>query len=367
MKITHILDTFGGGGKERRCLQLIQGLNKAGYNDIQIILINKGIAYKELHECNCQIIEIDRKGKGLGFIATIKELKKHINSFSPDIVQVWGMMSAFFTNIAFPFHKFKFIASYVADVMPPKFPSLPWLTNQLCKMRCCGIIGNSNAGIEAYCIPKRKAKLIYNGFNEKRYETIANKDNKKEELDITTKYIVAQIATFYPVKDWQCFIDSAKIVTSKRKDITFLCVGTGPQWDFFNNQIEENERGFIKLTGRRNDIDEILQICDLSVLCTNVNAKEGLSNTIMESMAFGAPVLATAGGGTPEIIDDNENGIIIREQTPQRLAELIESTIDDEILRKKLSMNGKKTIKTKFELESKTKEYIEFYKGILVK
>lgn len=364
MRITHILETFGGGGKERRCLQLIQGLNKAGYKDIQVIIINHNIAYPELYECDCHIIQIDRKKRGIGFMQTMKELNSHIKEFSPDIVQVWGQMSAFFTLFIYPFHKFKFIASYVADVIKPKFPSFGWLTNHICKHLCVGIIGNSKAGLEAYGIPKKKAVLIYNGFNEKRYNTVANKEEIRKELDINTEYVIIQAATFYPLKDWQCYIDTAKIITSKRKDVTFICAGTGPQWDFYNSQVNDDERKLLKLIGRRNDIDKIYQICDLSVLCTNIKTKEGLSNTIMESMAFGVPVLATDGGGTPEIITDNVNGFIIKEQTPDQLAAQIESIIDDSALRERISENGLKTVKTKFRLESKTEEYLNYYKSI---
>lgn len=365
MRITHILDAFGGGGKERRCLQVIQGLNKAGYKDIQVIIVNSSIVYKEIYDCDCNVIQINRKERGLSSFETIKELRLHVKTFSPDIVQAWGKMSASFVLVAFPIKKFKFIASYVADVLDPKFPSLGWFINQLCKVICEGIIGNSQAGLDAYGIPKRKAKLIYNGFNEKRFRTIVHKENKRKELGVKTEYVVIQAATFSAFKDWQCFIDTAKVIISRRKDITFLCAGNGPQWNFYNSQIKDEERGLIKMIGRRNDLDEILQICDLSVLCTNQSVKEGLSNSIMESMAFGTPVLATAGGGTPEIIDDRKNGVIINEQTPLKLALQIEELVDNEGYRRKLSHEGKETVKRKFRLEEKTKEYLEYYRNLL--
>lgn len=364
MRITHILDVFGGGGKERRCLQIIQGLNKAGHKDIQVIIIDGNVVYNELYDCACHIVQINRKERGLGFFRTTKEIGQHIKSFSPDVVQAWGMMSASFVLSAFPIRKFKFIASYVADVMAPKFPAPRWMINNLCKIVCKGIIGNSQAGLDAYGVPKGKAKLIYNGFNEKRYQTAANKEDKKKELDIQTKHIVIQAARFSAIKDWQCYINTAKIIVSKRKDITFLCAGNGPQWNFYNNQIKDEERRLIKMIGRRSDLDELLQICDLSVLCTNINTKEGLSNSIMESMAFGTPVLATAGGGTPEIIEDKKNGVLIHEQTPAKLALQIEELIDNEEYRHELSLKGIETIKQKFKLEDKTKEYIEYYRKL---
>jgi len=75
--------------------------------------------------------------------------------------------------------------------------------------------------------------------------------------------------------------------------------------DYYNAQITDDEREYIKLLGRREDVDEIFQICDLFVLTSNHG--EGVSNAIMESMAWGVPVIATKSGGTPEIIEDKVN------------------------------------------------------------
>ena len=72
MRITYILDSFGGGGKERRCLQLIQGLNRRGINDIQVIIIDNRISYPELYDTTAKIEIIGRKEKGLGQFQTVR-------------------------------------------------------------------------------------------------------------------------------------------------------------------------------------------------------------------------------------------------------------------------------------------------------
>ncbi|MBO7193920.1 MAG: glycosyltransferase family 4 protein [Bacteroidaceae bacterium] len=364
MKITHIIDTFGGGGKERRCLQLIQGLNKAGYKDIQVIIVNNDIAYKELYECECQVIVIDRKNRGLSFSATKKEVKRHISAFSPDIVQAWGMMSALFTMVAFPFMKFKFICSYIGSIISPKFPSELWFINNFCKIRSKVIIANTKAGIKAFGIPEQKAKVVYNGFNEDRFLNIVNINEKRKELGIDTKYVVAMVATFSNNKDYPCYINAAKYIISKRDDITFLAVGSGALWEEINNMLNENDRKRIKLLGRRKDVDEIYQICTMTVLCSNTITKEGLSNSIMESMAFGTPVLATDGGGTPEIIKDGSNGFIIKEQTPEKVAEQILGIIDDEKSLGETSVKSKETVKSDFLLSRMTTDYIKLYNSL---
>lgn len=365
MKITHILETFRGGGKERRCLQLLQGLSKTGTYTLQVIIINNNISYKELESIpNCTIHIINRKELNKGNWTVRKELRDVIGNFNPDIVQAWGLMSVFFILLSFPFPKFKFLASHVADVIKPRFPTSTWFINQLCKIKCSKIIGNSKAGLSAYNIPKKKAALIYNGFNEERFNKIADFNKKRDELGINTKYAVIMVATFGQYKDYQCYLDAAKIVCKSRKDITFLAAGTGPQFEFYKSQLSPQDEKLIKLIGRRDDVDELFQICDISVLCTNVKVNEGLSNSIVESMAFGTPVIATNGGGTPEIIEDGINGLLIKNQTAEEVANMIVGLIDNATERKKMSIKCKKTIQNKFLLKRMTDDFIQLYSAL---
>lgn len=360
MRISYILDTFGGGGKERRCLQVIQGLNKQGYTDIQVVIVNNGVAYKEVYETTAKIEIIDRKNKGLNQIQTAKALYTLLKDFHPDIVQAWGLMSAGFVLLVKPFIKFKFLASYVADCDSPH--GLNWVINKICNHACVKIISNSKAGLKAYCTPTSKSVVVYNGFNESRYNNKIDKTDKKKELGISTKYVVAMVATFWQTKDWRCYIDTAKLIIRQRKDITFLAVGTGPQWDYYNAQITDDERVYIKMLGRREDVDEIFQVCDLSVLTSTHG--EGVSNSIMESMAWGVPVIATNNGGTPEIIEDKTNGLFIENQTPASVSRMITTLLDYPTQSGGMGEKAMKTIKENFLLQRMTDEYIKLYKAI---
>lgn len=360
MRITYIFDAFGGGGKERRCLQLIQGLNNVGINDIQVIIIDNKIAYRELYDTSARIDIVDRKNKGLNQIQTARVLYRLIKTFKPDIVQAWGLMSAGIMLMVKPFNKFIPLASYVADCDSPK--GFKNIINHACNCVCLKIISNSKAGLKAYKTPISKSVVIYNGFNDKRFNSIVDKESKKEELIIKTKYVVAMVAAFWKNKDWQCYLDAAKKIIALRQDITFLAVGTGPQWEYYNNQINDEERGLIRTMGRRDDIDEIYQICDLTVLTSNHG--EGISNSIMESMAWGVPVIATNKGGTPEIIENEVNGRLINEQTVEVVSNMIISLIDDPIKLAKMGKNAVDTINSRFMLQRMTNDYIQLYEQI---
>lgn len=361
MRISYILDTFGGGGKERRCLQIIQGLNATGITDIQVVLINNRIEYKDLYKTTAKIEIIDRKTKKLSQIQTAKALYTILKPFKPDIVQAWGLMSAGFVLLVKPFLSFKFLVSYVADNYAPK--GLGWLINKICNRVCVKIISNSKAGLKAYETPNSKAVLIYNGFNEIRFHNKIYKVTKKEELNINTEYVVAMVATFWETKNWQLFFDIAKIIVKQRKDITFLAVGCGPQWDFYKSQITKEECSFIKMIGRRDDVDELYQICDVTVLFSTFG--EALSNSILESMAWGVPVIASDGGGTPEIISNGQNGILISSHSADYAAKILTDLLDDGERLNQMGKHAFKTVKEHFLLERMTKEYLQLYNKLI--
>ena len=91
---------------------------------------------------------------------------------------------------------------------------------------------------------------------------------------------------------------------------------------------------------------------------------EGISNSIMESMAWGVPVIATNNGGTPEIIEDGINGKLIDVQSPESLSDMITGLIDHPVLLKEMGEKALQTIKDKFLLQRMTSEYIELYNSI---
>lgn len=361
MRVSFILDTFGGGGKERRCLQIIQGLNNEGVKDVQVIIINDDVAYKELYNTSAKVEIIDRKNKGLSNIQTAKALYGLLKHFHPNVVQAWGIMSAGVVLLVKPFLRFRFIASYVADVIPPE--GLNKIINKACNVICERIVSNSKAGLLAYDSPVSKGIVIYNGFNEARFNNIIDKKVKKAELNISTRYVVAMVASFSKTKDWQCYLDAAKFLIKQRQDITFLAVGKGPQWDYFDNQISGKDRLLIKMLGRRDDVDELYQICDLTVLCSHYG--EGVSNAILESMAWGKPVIASNCGGTLELIKDKDNGMLINEQKAERVATLISGLIDNPKELARMGQMALKTVQDGFLLKRMTAEYLDLYNSML--
>ena len=137
--------------------------------------------------------------------------------------------------------------------------------------------------------------------------------------------------------------------------------GGGLEFDRIEKLAGGNEK--IILTGNRDDVESIVNTFDVGILLTNLERHgEGISNSIMEYMALGKPVIATTGGGTPEIVADGETGYLIPFRSPGMLAEKIEYLLDNEEIRKSMGMKGKERILREFSIDSMIEGHVSLYR-----
>ena len=361
MRILFMFDGLGRGGRERRFVQLVKGLNEAGYKDLYFINTRDIIEYKEILGYDIHVEFIDRHKKGF-----YKKLIHRINEIRPDVVQPWIDVNAAHLDIVYFFLKKKpvYISSFIADCNYFKHPLWSKVAMRISYWLSRYVISNSEAGLDSYGVKGKKRVCIHNGFDFDRLENIRNKDIK-EELAISTKCVVSMIARMQQNKDFSMYIKAAEKILTIRNDVTFLAVGGGPMEKVWRQEVPTKLKNKIIFTGRRDDVDEILNVTDICVLCSNADVHgEGVSNTILESMAFGLPVIATDGGGTGEIVENNSTGFLIKPKDVKGLVERIIQLLDDVELRKNMGQASAERIGKYFSLEYSTRQYIDLYKSI---
>ena len=99
--------------------------------------------------------------------------------------------------------------------------------------------------------------------------------------------------------------------------------------------------GRVHFLGQRDDIPDLLAALDIFVLPSH---SEGVSLALLEAMAAGLPVIATAVGGLPEVVTDGVNGLLIPPQDPEALAQALARLLDDPALAKKLGENARQHV-----------------------
>jgi glycosyltransferase involved in cell wall biosynthesis len=226
-------------------------------------------------------------------------------------------------------------------------------------------VANSRAGLRSRGFGENKNGnyIIYNGFDMGRCDKAHGAGNGRPELSWKGKKAVVMVAEFSDYKDYPTFIRAAQIVRQVRQDVVFVAVGGGKNLETCRAAAASIGDG-IQFLGERKDIESIINSARLGILCTRT---EGISNSVMEYMAAGKPVVVTDGGGSCEIVADGENGFLVPQGDAAAVAEKIQILLDDPVLADKMGLAGKHRLQRDFSLERLADDTIRMYEDVLRK
>lgn len=188
-------------------------------------------------------------------------------------------------------------------------------------------------------IPFRKIDRIPNGIQppSKRYlKSIELRKTFSEPVRLIT------VGRLVPEKAQGVVLDSINILAMRNLPVNLTIIGDGLLKTELETQINQaNLADSVFLLGHQNNPYKWLQQSDMFVL---TSLWEGLSLALMEAMAIGLPVIATATGGTPELITHLENGYLIPPNSPEALADAIEFLIHHPDIASYMAENARKHI-----------------------
>lgn len=356
MKVLIFKDSLQSGGAERRLVELLKGLSATSKFHFDLVLMNKEVHYTDIF-----------KIKNVTIHYLVRDTKRDLKIFSkffrlckqlkPDVVHTWDLMTSFYTLPVVALSRIPWINGRITIAPLTIKPFSPdWFFTKITYYFSDLVLANSKAGLKVFRVPEKKALCIYNGFDFNRLANLKNTEAVKNEFDIKTPFAVCMVASFTKVKDYNTFFAAAEIITGKRNDITFMAIGEGDNYLFYKNKYPNSS--LIKLLGRQKDVESIVNCCDSSVLCS---AAEGISNSLMESMALGKPVIATSIGGTPELVINNDTGFIIGFQACDTLVQKIEYLINNPEVKNEMGQKGKKRIEQNFSQQVMNEKFFSLY------
>lgn len=361
MKILFYINGIHPGGKERRMIELMKELKLRKGIDFELVLMNREINYPEILKMDIKLHYLIRKSKK--DLSIFRKFYKLCKEFSPDIIHCWDSMTAVYAIPACKLLKIKFMNGMVVDTPVKKnISNKNWLRARLTFPFSDAIVGNSKAGMKAYKVPLKKSLIIYNGYNFKRNEQLLDNKIIRKELDIDTKYIIGMVANFSENKDYKTFYRAANFIIKKRQDITFLAIGNNTDSDASKQLIGSELKDHFRLLGKKSGIESVINAMDICVLATFT---EGISNSIMEYMALGKPVIATSGGGTDEIVENGKTGILTQVSDAVEMADKMELLLNSPELCRKMGLDGKKRIQNLFSIDIMVNKFIFYYEKLL--
>jgi len=138
-----------------------------------------------------------------------------------------------------------------------------------------------------------------------------------------------------------------------------LVVGDGPDRRAVEAEIRSlGLEGAVRLAGERRDVPRLLANADVFVLSSR---SEGAPLSVLEAMAAGVPVVASAVGGVPELVADGVTGLLVSPGDPRALAAALDRLLADPALRRRLGAAARERVRTRFDLAAMREAHLELY------
>ena len=166
--------------------------------------------------------------------------------------------------------------------------------------------------------------------------------------------VVLAAGRLSPEKGFDVLLEAAPAVMQQSPDARFILFGEGAERAKLEARVAElGLRGKFILPGLTTELDRYLAVADVVVLPSYT---EGLPNVALEASAAGVPVVATAVGGTPEVIQHEETGLLVPSGQPQKLAEALNRLLKSEPLRRVMGAAGQRRMQAHFTFEAQARQ-----------
>jgi len=362
-----MLTNFHIGGTERQVVNLALGIDLARFDLHLASLQCSGALMREL-----EVLQVPRPEFRIGrFYNPMTfwqgmRLAHYIRKNQIQIVHSYGFYSNVFAVPAAWLAGKSFIVASIRDTGDVLTPAQRRVQRLVCRLADCVLV-NAEA-IRDKLVEQGygpgKIIVIRNGITLAKFGKKQRNSLLREELAMPLDApLVVVFSRLNRMKGIQYFLDAANILAGRFPDVRFLVVGDGEN----RKELEEyacrlglGQRAVF--TGFRSDVPELLSETAVSVL---PSLSEGLSNSLLESMASGVPVVATRVGGNPEVVEHEVTGLLVPLRDSAALAAAVGRVLDDKDLAASFAQAGIRRVAELFSMERSVRETEHLYQRLV--
>jgi len=370
IKVIFLITDLPRDGAQRQLLELVKGLDKRRFQPIVLTLNPGGYLEQEFKRVRgVHLLSVGRKGK-YDFLCFFRVLRI-MRRMKADVVQpfltpatLFGLVPALFCRTP------------VKIVTERNGPQIRAGTGQRLYLKAEDMlsrfadwaISNSRAGRDFLIqrgIKPSRVKVIYNGINlDRLHPDRESVERVRQKIGIPQGgKVVGMMARMFPPKNHALFLQAAALVNQSAPQTRFALLGDGP----LRGSLEEMSRKLrleseIVFLGEQQDVGTYLSSFDIAVMSSDT---EGCSNSLLEAMALGIPVIATDVGGNREVVSPGENGLLVPPGNAEALAKAIITVLENPGLVKSMGEKARQRVVTEFSLERMVSQYESLYQETL--
>ena len=372
IRLMKVVPTFMCGGTENQFMALGRSLNPDRF-DLEFACLRRWGAFaNEIEERRIPLLECNVTSfRKLSTLGQQVRLAKHVAKRRIDIVHAYS----FYGNVfAIPPARLAGVPVTIASIRdraPYLTPMQKRAHRWACRFADC-ILVNAVA-VKDWLVEDgydaSKIVVIPNGVDLSRFERIDSETSPFRAFGIPDgDPIVLVVSRLNPLKGLDTFLEAAALVAPHFPSARFVIAGdTNPSerayWSVLTNlaaMLGITER--VIFAGLRDDVPQLLAAATVAVM---PSLNEALSNVVLESMAAGAPVVATRVGGTPEAIEDGVNGLLVAPGDPRQMADAICRLLADPAMARTLGQAARTSISERFSMQRMVSATEQLYHALL--
>lgn len=371
--IAHIIYALGTGGLENGLVNIINRMPTDKYRHVIICLTHATDFAKRITAPNVIVIELHkREGHDLG---VYWRLQKLLWTLKPNIVHTRNLAALEMQALTLLLPGVKRVHGehgrdiYDLHGQNKKYNRLRKVMSYVVHRYIAVSQDLENWLLTTVNIPREKVQQLYNGVDLTRFN----------QLDDTIKtdvlppefakdcLVIGTVGRVAVVKDQLTLLKAFDILVKCDSDISdklrLVIVGDGPLFTALKEQVSAlGLEDKIWLAGDRKDIPDLLRSMDIFVL---PSLGEGISNTVLEAMATGLPVVATRVGGNPELIEDHHTGILVPVGNSEEMARVLLDIVNDKSKLSAMGAAGLAKVQRQFHWDITVANYLAVYDGLL--
>lgn len=370
--IAHVIYRLHVGGLENGLVNLVNGLPENRFRHAIICVDDFTDFRKRIQRDDVEIIAI-RKKPGTD-LAALWRLYRVLRRLKPDILHTRNLAAldalfpAFLVGVHYRIHGEH--GRDIDDVHGDnrKLQLLRRLHRPLVHKYIALSRDLANYLSSKVGVPASRIVQINNGVDTDLFHPPSVPDDRCGDLrhwHDEGKLIVGTVGRLEPVKDQMNLVSAFKALIAKypelKNSVRLVIIGDGPTKAEIDSELTDSGiKDLVWLPGSRDDVPEILRSLHVFVLSS---LAEGISNTILEAMASGNPVVATDVGGNHELVVAGETGQLVPAADPAALCDAIVAYLFDEQLRCSHGASGRDRAESLFSIERMIEKYGSVYEA----
>jgi glycosyltransferase involved in cell wall biosynthesis len=215
--------------------------------------------------------------------------------------------------------------------------------------------------VVALGVPRARVTVIPNGVDVGRFPDPAG--SRGAASGVAGIPVIGSVGCLAPRKDYATLLEALAELQARGRAFRAMLVGDGPERAALESRARAlGVEGRVGWLGEREAVENLLACMDVFVLSSR---EEGIPNALLEAMAAGRPAVATAVGGTPEVLESGVTGWLVPPGSPRALADAIGQVLDDPGEASRRGAAARRAVEDRRSIVAMARRHEEFYERAL--